>query len=222
MEKAFDIRPPQRRLPILESTKDYSIPKVQGQSLHWPETPKTSFWRSFGQVLPRQPIKIHLPLHWPFSTEKIFIIIKNGFIYLGVGLLSFVLFSGLFWGYNRYQEKRTAALNESAVSGQSTQLNSALPTIRLLNASGQSERVETMKDLIGRDGLEIRAVSSASQLSSKTIIYYRTSAEELALRLAQLLTNFSPAIEKNDDIAGLDDIVILIGISPANLNADGL
>lgn len=137
--------------------------------------------------------------------------LKQGAIYFVVGLISFLFFISLFWGYQRYESGRRAVLTrEQNVAGSQTQQGNQL-SIRLLNASGSSEKLKVLTDILEENDLEVRTSGTAARKSEKTIIYYEKDSAEEALSLARILSQFAPALERNDDLVGVDDIVILLG-----------
>lgn len=210
MRKAFDIMPPRSRsgsapaeIPVPKVERDLSTLEVQPHDWHVPVPTR-------GPVIP-----IPTPDHSAGDSagKRIFIAVKRGGMYLLVGLLSFSFFSALFYGYNRYQDRQRAALEgEESVSGAQTQQQSA--TLRILNGSGRSEQLTSLQDALEAKGYEVRSVGSAVQASERTVIYYKGVAEAQALALAADIGQFAPSLEKNDDLVGVDDIVILLGSLP--------
>ena len=199
MRKAFDILPPQRNL---------------GRSAG--ETPAET---TVAEVPPVQAADLHVgPI--PFTTPEprktwsapFFGVLKSGVVYLFVGIVSFAFFSALFWGYNRYQDRQRTALEESA--GVAGTTNPVQASLRILNGSGSSERLEALKSALQAKGYDIRSTANASQASDRTVIFFKAEAEADALRLAQDLPQFAPSLEKNDDITGVDNLVILLGREP--------
>jgi|GEM_PF-5068104 len=210
MRKAFDILPPRSRsgaasleIPPPRVERDLTTLEVQPHDWHV-RTPT---------IAPSEAIP------GPSFVRQLFLMFRQGTLYLFVGLLSFALFSALFYGYNQYQDRQRAALGEeSGVAGTQDAESMPKPTIRTLNGSGSAAQLETLQDALETKGYEARATGTAAQPSERTLIYFRTDAEQMALKLAADIAQFAPALEKNDNVTGLDDIVILLGSLP-NLGA---
>lgn len=210
MRKAFDIMPPRSRsgsapaeIPVPKVERDLSALEVQPHDWHVPVPTR-------GPVIP-----IPTPDHSGKDSagKRIFIAVKRGGMYLLVGLLSFSFFSAIFYGYNRYQDRQRTALEEQgSVSGAQTPQQES--TIRILNGSGSAEQLSALQEALETKGYEARSVGSAVQASERTIIYYKGTAEAQALSLAADIGQFASSLKKNDNLVGLDDIVVLLGSLP--------
>jgi len=208
MRKAFDIVPPRswsgttpREIPLPKREKDLTVLDVQPHDWH------------AAQRAVAIPVPAPTKPAGPSFGRRLFLVVRQAGMYLLVGLFSFGFFSALFYGYNRYQDRQRAALEEEpSVSGEQT--TTTQPSIRILNGSGSAEQLAALQEALDAKAYDVRSAGTASQSSERTIIYFRTSSEEQALALAADIGQFAPALEKNDDLVGVDDIVILLGSLP--------
>ncbi len=195
MAKAFDILPPGSRsgingigIPAPGAKKDLSALEIQPHDWHAQSPPVNTVLSFIRQTGP----------------------------YIVVGLMSFLVFSALFYGYSGYQnrQKEAVASKDNQVAGVAMQDQTAKLKIRVINASGRFEQLRALQDSLEAKGYIVRAAGNAAQPSERTIIYYKASGEEAALKLASDIGQFAPSLQKNDDLVAIDDIVILLGSLP--------
>ena len=213
MPKIYDLLPPQRRTgdqsaswPAAQSEQeDYSALTVQPHDLHQPAA-------SANQPVTTVVEEVAVPRRL-FGTlwQPVAAATKQGLLYFGVGLASFLVFSLLFYGFNRYQDRQRAALQGEQVAGDQVTVTPAGPSIRILNGSGSAERLAELETALEATGYEARSVGTAAQPAEETVIYFRAVAQQAALQLADRLSAFTPRLEQNDDLVGTDDIVVLLG-----------
>lgn len=208
MRKAFDIIPPRSRsgthggdLPGPKAEQDFSTLEVQPHDWHVPAATT--------EIAP-----IDTSARPGFGRLAILLVRQAG-MYLIVGMISFFFFSALFYGYNLYQDRQRemVAQEDNRVAGVATDQVATL-NIRILNGSGSFEQLNALRDALEKKSYRILASGNAAQPSERTVIYYKTSQEEAALKLASDISQFAPSLQKNDDLVAVDDIIILLGSLP--------
>jgi len=212
MRKIYDIRPPRTHpgAPVLEVpppkvAKDLSSLLVQEQDLHAAAPLARHMAKEKVAAVGKKPF-----------GRTLWIAIKRGSLYLLVGLISFAFFSALFYGYNKLQEQRANQAQDQSAGVTGSEKVSLVPqvSLRILNGSGSQERLTALQDMLEAKGYEVRSVGTAATPSEKSIIYFKSAAQEAAVILVQDIAPFEPALERNDDLTGPDDIVILLGSRP--------